>query len=174
MDARKVRTVPKSGQIECERGEGEKRGSARMAMLIKPTNHGYPFLPVLREELISILATNLENPGSLIKTSAHVVDIMPDATGAKVWLDDGTYVTGSIAIGADGVHSKTSGLMQKLIQLEDETARVVGELNNPIVPSFHSIFGRASNKQLKFNAYVFFESRGSGSMIQCTVDEENL
>ncbi|KAI0003940.1 hypothetical protein F4779DRAFT_630534 [Xylariaceae sp. FL0662B] len=128
-------------------------------------NHGYPFLPMLRSDLIKILYLGLKGRDTKIKVSAEVEDIETFAEGVRVHLKNGATVEGSLVIGADGVHSKTRKLMHKLAK---DTAE------ESMVSSFYGIFGQASVMNLPVEPEVFFESRGAGAVIQCLGTQERL
>jgi 2-polyprenyl-6-methoxyphenol hydroxylase-like FAD-dependent oxidoreductase len=63
-----------------------------------------------RARFIEMLYENLSEK-SKIKTSRCVIGVEQDENGVKVQVNDGTYVTGDIVIGADGVHSFIRGQM---------------------------------------------------------------
>lgn len=138
-------------------------------------NHGYPFLPLLRSELVKILYTHLKGKDSNIRVNSRVTDIKPHATGVHVHLADGTLIQGSIVVGADGVHSRTRQIMDSLAaQHALNPARLA---NKPMVSTFYGIFGRASNVGLGIEPEVFFESRGGGpndggAVVQCLATKE--
>ncbi|OTA57981.1 FAD/NAD(P)-binding domain-containing protein [Hypoxylon sp. EC38] len=132
-------------------------------------NHGYPFLTILRSDLVRILCTNLKCQDTCIKTNAQVVDITTHADGVSVKTKNGGIFVGSIAIGADGVHSETRGLMQKIA--ERSTGFNEG---NPMLSTFYGIFGRASIAHLSIEPKVLYESRGAGTVIQCTRAKQDL
>ncbi|ORY71427.1 uncharacterized protein BCR38DRAFT_10163 [Pseudomassariella vexata] len=121
-------------------------------------SHGYPFLPMLRSDLIKIFYTNLKGRDTNIITSAEVVDIETDSEGVRVQLANGRIVEGSVVIGADGVHSKSRKLMHKLAGQGPP---------EEMISSFHGIFGWADISDLSIEREVFFESRGAGAVIQC-------
>ncbi|KAL0475557.1 FAD/NAD(P)-binding domain-containing protein [Neurospora intermedia] len=131
-------------------------------------NHGYPFLPLLRSELVKILYNHLKGRESNIRVNSRVTDIRPHATGVHVHLADGSLIQGSIVVGADGVHSRTRQIMDSLVaQHALNPARLA---NKPMVSTFYGIFGRASNIDLGIEPEVFFESRGGGpggAVVQC-------
>ncbi|KAM0816451.1 putative FAD-binding domain-containing protein [Seiridium cardinale] len=128
-------------------------------------SHGYPFLPMLRSDLIKILYTNLKDRDTNIITSAEVVDIETHSEGVRVQLASGRNVEGSVVIGADGVHSKSRKLMHKL----------AGQApSEDMVSSFHGIFGWAAISDLSIESEVFFESRGGGAVIQSLGTPEKL
>lgn len=87
----------------------------------------------------------------------------------QVKAKEGTIFKGSIVIGADGVHSQTRTLMQDLAQ--QFTGLNEG---NPMVSSFHGVFGRASNDDVHLEPNTLFESRGAGTVIQCTGNRHTL
>ncbi|KAI0886285.1 uncharacterized protein GGS22DRAFT_160462 [Annulohypoxylon maeteangense] len=92
-------------------------------------------------------------------------DIETLSEGVRVHLKDGATVEGSLVIGADGVHSKTRKLMQKLAR--DDYAE-------NMVSNFYCIFGQASIADLPIEPEVFFESRGSGAAFQCLATRDLL
>ncbi|KAI1398670.1 hypothetical protein F4819DRAFT_489368 [Hypoxylon fuscum] len=128
-------------------------------------HHGYPFLPMPRGELIKVLYMNLKYGDTNITTSAEVVDIEAHAQGVRVHLLNGNVVNGSIVIGADGVHSKVRKVMYNL----------AGKLSPEyMASSFHGIFGWADTTDLPIEPAVFFESRGTGAVVQCLGTPERL
>ncbi|CAJ2508340.1 Uu.00g133660.m01.CDS01 [Anthostomella pinea] len=132
-------------------------------------NHGYPFLLILRSDLVRILYANLKRRDTHVRTDTQVIDIVPHAHGIHVKAKDGAVVEGSIVIGSDGVHSETRSLMQRLaIQ-----STGVDE-GNPMQSSFYGLFGRASIDQVKIEPGVLFESRGAGTVIQCSGTRRTL
>ncbi|KAL4938561.1 hypothetical protein BDV06DRAFT_231691 [Aspergillus oleicola] len=140
-------------------------------------NHGYPFLPILRPDLIRLLYSNLKDKERRVRTSSEVIDICTVPGGVRVHLKDGTVEHGSIVIGADGVHSKARAIMQSLA--ESKTPTTSNDLGKTygkgsMVSTFHGIFGQASNKTLCIEDAVFFESRGAGTVIQCTATKESI
>ncbi|KAI1120190.1 FAD/NAD(P)-binding domain-containing protein [Nemania abortiva] len=132
-------------------------------------NHGYPFLPILRYDLVRIMYEHLQDHKSLVMKEAQVVGVESSASGAKVTLKNGTVVHGTIVIGADGVHSRTRALMQ--------LARGQSTSSNEkrtMTPNYRGIFGRASNSELNIEPGVLFESRGAGSVIQCLSTKDDV
>lgn len=118
-----------------------------------------------RSDLIKVLYTNLKSRETNITTGAEVIDIETYAEGVRVRLANGNTVDGSIVIGADGVHSKTRGIMHKL----------AGDSSSEdMISSFYGIFGWADISDLPIEPEVFFESRGAGAVIQCLGTRERL
>ncbi|KAI0098687.1 hypothetical protein GGR51DRAFT_552422 [Nemania sp. FL0031] len=134
-------------------------------------NHGYPFLPILRSDVVKVLYENLPGKDRNIRTGADVVDIQTSRDGVEVHLVDGSIERGSIVIGADGVHSKTRLLMNRLAASSGEKDQ--GADKSPMLSTFHGIVGRAPNEFGLENG-VFFESRGGEAAIQCTVAEDMI
>ncbi|KAL4957403.1 FAD/NAD(P)-binding domain-containing protein [Aspergillus filifer] len=138
-------------------------------------NHGYPFLPILRPDLVKLLYSNLNDKETKVRTSSEVIDIETVPGGIRVHLKDGTVEAGSILIGADGVHSRARSAMQSSPQ-----AQLQSDVSNPtpgkgkMTSTFHGIFGQASNKTLNIEDAVFFESRGAGTVIQCTATKNSI
>ncbi|KAF6829566.1 FAD binding domain-containing protein [Colletotrichum plurivorum] len=130
-------------------------------------NHGYPFLPLLRSDLVRILYESLPGRNTKVVTSAEVVDITLSGTDAHVHLKNGKVYTGSVVVGADGVHSSTRAIMQRLAG--DDTG-------NPMLTSFRGLLGRAPNKdkKLRLGEGVFFESRGGLAAVQCSAAGDTI
>ncbi|KAL4804211.1 FAD/NAD(P)-binding domain-containing protein [Aspergillus unguis] len=126
--------------------------------------HGYVFKPILRTKLVRLLYDSLPSRERRIKTSAGITNITTGDAGVQVHLQDGTVEHGSIVIGADGVHSQTRSIMQSL----------AGNDQNPMVPSFNGIFGRASNLKLGIGEAFLWESRGGGTVIQAFATKESV
>ncbi|KAI1499771.1 hypothetical protein F5X99DRAFT_410687 [Biscogniauxia marginata] len=133
-------------------------------------NHGYPFLPILRSDVVKILYENMPGRDTNVRTNAEVVDINVYADRVHVHLKDGSVEKGSIVVGADGVHSKTRTIMQRLTG--DPSAASIDE--SPMVSSFHGIVGRAPNDFAGMEEGVFFESRGGEAAVQCTATKDTV
>ncbi|KAK5653317.1 hypothetical protein OQA88_9008 [Cercophora sp. LCS_1] len=101
--------------------------------------HGRPIAFVHRHDLLKTLYTNLPAAAQeRIKTSKRVTSVSTTAQGVTVTCDDGSIETGSIVIGADGVHSKTRSLMATLA---GHTA--------PVFPAaFQGLFGNVPREKL--------------------------
>ena len=99
-----------------------------------------------------------------MKTNSKVIDIKHHANGVDVYLQNGDVEKGSIVIGADGVHSQTR---LKMHQAASQYGLDTSVDENSMVANFHGIFGSASNKELRLQEGVVFESRGAGAVIQC-------
>jgi 2-polyprenyl-6-methoxyphenol hydroxylase-like FAD-dependent oxidoreductase len=67
-----------------------------------------------RPLLVQTLLEGLGASKSKIRTGAGIVDVEMTKGGVRVRLSDGSVEEGSIVIGADGVHSSTRAIMQKL------------------------------------------------------------
>lgn len=119
---------------------------------------------MLRSELIRILHTSLKHKDANITTNAEVVDIETSTKGVRVHLQNGNIVDGSIVVGADGVHSRVRKIMSSL----------AGQSSEHMASNFHGIFGWANTADLPIEKEVFFESRGTGAVIQCLGTPEKL
>lgn len=101
--------------------------------------HGRPIAFAHRHDILKTLYTTL--PASAqerIKTSKRVTSISTAAEGVTVSCDDGSVETGSIVIGADGVHSKTRSCMAALAGFPA-----------PIFPAaFQGLFGNVPREKL--------------------------
>lgn len=67
-------------------------------------SHGQDLLLLERRDLLRILYNGLPDK-SLVRLGCKVRDIVEDADGVEVTLDDGTVERGDMVIGCDGVHS---------------------------------------------------------------------
>ncbi|KAI0202112.1 FAD/NAD(P)-binding domain-containing protein [Astrocystis sublimbata] len=94
---------------------------------------GYPTLGLSRGNLLRVLYDNLPERQTKVKTSAHVVKVETNNDGVRVHLADGSVVYGSMVIAADGVHSPTRELIQRLNNQIP---------TSPMVPAFLSLFGQ--------------------------------
>lgn len=118
-------------------------------------------MPLLRSEIVKILYEALPDKDSKVVTSAEVVDIKTSGSEVHVHLRDGTIQTGSIVVGADGVHSKTRTIMNE-----------GGE--SPMSTTFHGLLGRAPNSAVGLGENVFFESRGGLAAVQCSAVKDTV
>ncbi|KAJ0416361.1 FAD/NAD(P)-binding domain-containing protein [Aspergillus carlsbadensis] len=131
--------------------------------------HGYPFLQIVRSNLLRILYDGFPNK-ERIRTSSEVVAIETHSTGVQVHLKSGAVENGSIVIGADGVHSK----IRSELQLLYKATKGIDANVNPIMTTFNSVIGRASNEDLRIEERTLFESRGTGTVIQCTATKQEV
>ena len=127
-------------------------------------SHAYPFLLVPRGKLVQILYSNLPQKDSRVRYNSRVLDITHHANGVDVHLQNGDIESGSIVVGADGVHSQTR---LKMHDAAFESGIDTSVDENSMAANFHGIFGSASNNELQLQEGVVFESRGAGTVIQC-------
>ncbi|KAK0648535.1 hypothetical protein B0T16DRAFT_435796 [Cercophora newfieldiana] len=101
--------------------------------------HGRPIAFAHRHDILRTLYITLPAEAQArIKTSKRVTSITTTADGVTVTCDDGSIETGSIVIGADGVHSKTHSMM----------AAMTGQ-EAPVFPSeFQGLFGNGPREKL--------------------------
>ncbi|KAI1465635.1 FAD/NAD(P)-binding domain-containing protein [Daldinia caldariorum] len=118
-------------------------------------NHGYPVMEFSRSSLTKILLEGIEEHKARIKTSISIRDINMDEKEVRVYLQDGTVETGTIAIGCDGVHSQTRDIMQRLA-----VADGIRIESNPTSILYKCIYGTAKSVPAVLNG-VFWESHSS-------------
>jgi 2-polyprenyl-6-methoxyphenol hydroxylase-like FAD-dependent oxidoreductase len=82
--------------------------------------HGYPVVFFDRRMLIAILYEKIKDKSKVI-TSERVQTVENGTSGVTVTTTSGQTYTGSILIGADGVHSKVRQEMWKAAQTVDPT-----------------------------------------------------
>ncbi|OTA84153.1 hypothetical protein M434DRAFT_173798 [Hypoxylon sp. CO27-5] len=128
----------------------------------------YPCLGFSRGELIQVLYESLPERESRVKANARVVDIETHANGVRVHLADGSVEEGDIIIGADGVHSETRAIMNRLARESSNTEGLNDEY--PMVAHFQSIFARCPIRE-GMEPGLFTETRGSGLVIQSSASE---
>ncbi len=86
-----------------------------------------------RPLLIQTLFEGLGANKAKVRTGAGIKDIEITKNGVRVLLTDGSFEDGSIVVGADGVHSKTRAIMQKLAEKAGEGFM---EEEDPIVSNY--------------------------------------
>ncbi|KAI2467949.1 putative dehydrogenase [Annulohypoxylon bovei var. microspora] len=132
-------------------------------------SHGYPTFGLSRSQLIETLYETLPGRESRIKTNARVIDIETHASGVRVHLADGSIEEGSIIIGADGAHSRTRDIMDRLIR--ESTDGVANREPYPMVTHFKAVFGRAPVPEGVEKGH-FYESHGTGVASQTVPGDE--
>lgn len=68
-------------------------------------NHGHPWMLFHRAKLLELLWENLPERETRVKVNKKVTSIVSNRDGVVVACADGTFESGSIVIGCDGVHS---------------------------------------------------------------------
>ncbi|RYP25852.1 hypothetical protein DL767_008243 [Monosporascus sp. MG133] len=133
--------------------------------------HGYPCMVFPRPRLTKLLYDGLgpENH-SKVRAGVAVEDIETEADGVRVWLSDGSVETGSIIVGADGVHSTTRRIMQKLADKEAATTTADNHSSSsasfteePLLTTFECLYGSASPDlipRLGIEKGEFYEGHG--------------
>ncbi|KAM0549164.1 hypothetical protein ACHAPJ_009473 [Fusarium lateritium] len=74
-------------------------------------NHGYPTMRLTRRDWLRILSNGLTNLETHLQTGVQLKSVQMTEHGVEVHLEDGITVTGSIVVGADGVHSMLRRLL---------------------------------------------------------------
>lgn len=86
-----------------------------------------------RTLLVQTLLDGLEASKSKIRTGVSISDIEETASGVRVSLSDGSVEEGSIVVGADGVHSNTRAIMQRLAK---EAGNDIAKEEDPIASNY--------------------------------------
>ncbi|ROV90217.1 hypothetical protein VMCG_10252 [Cytospora schulzeri] len=68
-------------------------------------NHGHPWMLFHRAKLLGLLWENLPGKDTKVKVNKKVTSVVSNHDGVVVACADGTFESGSIVIGCDGVHS---------------------------------------------------------------------
>ncbi|KAK5631571.1 hypothetical protein RRF57_007285 [Xylaria bambusicola] len=137
-------------------------------------NHGYPCMNFPRPLLTQTLYDGLGANQAKVRTGAGIENIEMTESGVRVRLTDNSFEDGSIVIGADGVHSKTRAIMQKLAE---EAGEDFVKKEDPIVSSYQILppikYGRA-----KYIPGVkvgeFFETHGAYRSSQISADKDRM
>ncbi|KAI0410371.1 hypothetical protein F5X98DRAFT_114909 [Xylaria grammica] len=134
-------------------------------------NHGYPCMNFSRPMLIQTLLDGLDaNSRSKIRTSTGIRDIEMTKNGVRVHLTSGGFEDGSIVIGADGVHSRTREIMQRLAE---EAGEGFAKEEEPIVANYQILYGRAKRVP-KVQVGNFYETHGTYRSSQISADEKRM
>lgn len=144
------------------------RASSIFEMLVD--NHGYPCMNFPRTLLVQTLLDGLGASESKIRTGVSISDIEVTASGVRVTLSDGSVEDGSIVVGADGVHSNTRAIMQRLAK---EAGNDIAKEEEPIVSNYQIMYGRAKYVP-NAEAGTFFETHGTYMSTQISADEERM
>ncbi|KAH8156932.1 hypothetical protein CIB48_g11318 [Xylaria polymorpha] len=116
------------------------------------------------------LLDGLKGSESKIRTGVGIDDIKMTENGVRVRLSDGSIEEGSIVIGADGVHSQTRGIMQRLAK---EAGNDIAKDEDPIVSNYQIMYGRAKyvpNAEVK----NFYETHGTYMSSQISADHKRM
>ncbi|RYP15025.1 hypothetical protein DL765_005969 [Monosporascus sp. GIB2] len=138
--------------------------------------HGYPCMMFQRTRLTKLLYDGLgpENH-SKIRAGVAVEDIETETDGVRVWLSDGSVETGSILVGADGVHSTTRRIMEKLADKEaavtsgNHGSSSASFTEQPLLTTFECLYGSASSDlipRLSIEKGAFYETHGKDTCTQ--------
>ncbi|KAI0405848.1 hypothetical protein F4802DRAFT_596809 [Xylaria palmicola] len=133
-------------------------------------NHGYPCMNFSRPLLIQTLLEGLGAGRSKIRTGVGLSDIETTEDGVRVHLSDGSVEAGSIVIGADGVHSRTRAIMQRLAK---EAGKDIASEEEPIQTNYQIMYGRAKyvpNAEMG----TFYETHGTYMSSQISGDEKRM
>ncbi|KAI1282836.1 hypothetical protein F5Y07DRAFT_351060 [Xylaria sp. FL0933] len=133
-------------------------------------NHGYPCMNFSRPLLVTTLYEGLGANMSKVRTGVGIEDITMTENGVRVRLTDGSFEDGSIVVGADGVHSETRAIMQRLAE---EAGEGFGKDENPIVSNYQILYGRAKYVPgAKVGEFV--ETHGTYRSSQISANKERM
>ncbi|KAI1822926.1 hypothetical protein F4861DRAFT_358854 [Xylaria intraflava] len=162
------RYIPLHGKV-CTRLNGtELRSGSSFDTLAE--NHGYPAINFPRPLLIQTLLEGLGGNSHKVRTGVSIEDIEMNKRGVRVRLSDGSVEEGSIVVGADGVHSNTRTIMQKLAK---EAGQDFAAEEDSITASYQIMFGRAK-KVPGVATGTFYESHGTYRSTQISADEKRM
>ncbi|KAI1751859.1 hypothetical protein F4782DRAFT_503394 [Xylaria castorea] len=133
-------------------------------------NHGYPCMNFPRPLLVQTLLDGLSENESKIRTGVDIDNIEMTKNGVRVRLSDGSVEEGSIVVGADGVHSRTRNIMQKLAK---EAGSDLAKDEEPIVSNYQIMYGRAKyvpNAEIR----TFYETHGTYRSSQISADDKRM
>ncbi|KAI1425115.1 hypothetical protein F5Y12DRAFT_748914 [Xylaria sp. FL1777] len=133
-------------------------------------NHGYPCMNFSRPLLIKTLLEGLGAKKAKIRTGAGLEDIKLTENGVRVHLTDGSFEDGSIVVGADGVHSRTRVIMQKLAE---EAGEDFAKEEDPIMSNYQIMYGRAKYVP-GVQVATFFETHGTYRSSQISANNERM
>ncbi|KAI0109166.1 hypothetical protein GGR51DRAFT_512983 [Nemania sp. FL0031] len=133
-------------------------------------NHGYPCMNFPRTLLVQTLLDGLTANKTKIRTGVSIKNIEMTNEGVRVHLHDGTIEEGSIAIGADGVHSQTRAIMQRLAR---ERGNDIAKEEEPIVSNYQIMYGRAKVVP-NVDIGTFFETHGTYMSSQISADKKRM
>ncbi|KAI1326461.1 hypothetical protein F5Y16DRAFT_410852 [Xylariaceae sp. FL0255] len=129
---------------------------------------GYPMLPLPRSDLLNVLYQHLPNKDTVLKLGTEVSDYEVSDEDVRVHLKDGTVVEGSIVVGADGVHSRVRGAMEKARRKEIPSTPAT-----LMTASYQSIYALVPNRRgIKDGQLV--EMRGSGHAVNVLASPTQL
>ncbi|KAI0905302.1 hypothetical protein F4823DRAFT_145234 [Ustulina deusta] len=127
---------------------------------------GYPTLGLSRSNFLRILYENLPGHEEKVRANAQAVNIETHKNGVHVHLADGSVVDGSMVVAADGVHSPTRELIQRLRGDSSSTGNL--DSTPEMVATFMSLFGHTRGVREDIALGDFVESHGPGIASQST------
>ncbi|KAI3324574.1 FAD/NAD(P)-binding domain-containing protein [Xylariaceae sp. AK1471] len=133
-------------------------------------NHGYACMNFPRPLLVQTLLKGLGASKSKIRTGTGIEDVEVTENRVRVRLSDGSVEEGSIVIGADGAHSRTRAIMQRLAK---EAGQDFAKEEEPIVSNYQIMYGRAKYVP-GVETGTFFETHGTYRSSQISADEHRM
>jgi 2-polyprenyl-6-methoxyphenol hydroxylase-like FAD-dependent oxidoreductase len=120
-----------------------------------------------------MLYKSIPNGKHLIKTGAKAMSIKETDQGVAVELEDGTVETGSVVIGADGVHGMTKKYIEEAMSKNTTEATDTTLFYTPTASQYYSIYAEGTNTK-KIPSGIFYETRDTGRAIQLGADNDKL
>lgn len=93
--------------------------------------------------------------------------------GVAVELEDGTVETGSVVIGANGVHGMTKKYIEEAMSKNTTEATDTTLFYTPTASQYYSIYAEGTNTK-KIPSGIFYETRDTGRAIQLGTDNDKL
>jgi 2-polyprenyl-6-methoxyphenol hydroxylase-like FAD-dependent oxidoreductase len=133
---------------------------ARSNMLERAgTNHGHPWMCFQRAKLTNMLYQGLQDKSKIL-FNKNATSLNETATHVTVNCADGSAYTGSILLGADGVHS----IVRRHIYQ--------GEPDQPFLSTYRGLYGY-SEKSPELDSQTIYETHGRDLTVQVVVGEES-
>ncbi|CAH0047420.1 unnamed protein product [Clonostachys solani] len=170
-DEAKKRSYKLSGKIDMTKS-GYVLSDYSMWHLLQE-RHGYPTLPIQRYDVLEMLYKSIPSREQRIKTGAKAISIKETDQGVEVELEDGTTETGSVVIGADGVHGITKKYIEEAVSKTATESTDTRWLDIPTTSQYCSIYAEGTNTK-KIPSGIFYETRDTGRAIQLGADNDML
>ncbi|ORY68469.1 FAD binding domain-containing protein [Pseudomassariella vexata] len=134
-------------------------------------NHGHKWMCFHRAKLMTMLYETMPNKETKVFTNKEVVAIETTETGVTVTCADKTTYSGSMVLGADGVHSAVRRLINE--QATSTGAKLTSKQQDPFLTSYRALYGYA-DKMDSLLPTVLYETHSDKMTIQVIVGEKSL
>lgn len=128
-------------------------------------NHGHPWMCFHRCKLVNMLRQRLPDPSKL-HFGKKIEALETTKKGVTVTCSDGSTFSGSIVVGADGVHSTVRKLMNDAVGVVDE----------PFVASYRGLYGYSARlpSLASLEPATCYETHSDNMTLQLIVGEEMM